>query len=168
MALIALNKNSANNDFFKKLSLDCLFNTMIHVANGAQQFLGENLSQGMVNNFPALEFKQVCDCEPPETTWNVRWQAACAAAGDDKANKVFTCTGRMVALKSSDVWQQLGNGAGDYDDALGNPFHPFVPESEFRTESVGWMETERLGLLKRGETTNPATIDFPNLLTPKC
>jgi hypothetical protein len=53
----------------------------------------------------------------------------------------------MVALKSSSVWQQLGDGAGGYEDALGNPFAPFAFDSGMDTDEVSRDDVGKLGLI---------------------
>jgi hypothetical protein len=121
--------------------------TLSQIASGARQFVSRNSDPVRIDEFPALEFLKVYDREPPEKTWKTRWQAACAAANDDKAIKVFTKTHRMIALKSSSVWQQLGNGAGGYDDTLGNPFPPFVADSGFDVDEISRKEAQKLGLI---------------------
>ena len=64
----------------------------------------------------------------------------------------------MIALKSSGIWQALGNGAGGYDDALGNPFPPFAVDSGFDVDETSRDQAEKLGLLVKGEKAKPAKI----------
>ena len=146
MALSAMNEKGASKPFFNDLPNNLIFKSFTHIANCAGRFEQEN-SPESVEMFPAFELLRVYDREPPETTWAARWQAACVAAGDDRANKVFKKTGRMIALKSSEVWQQLGDGAGGYDDIYGNPFPPFAFNSGFDVNTIDRFECEKLGLL---------------------
>ena len=92
-----------------------------------------------------------------------RWVAACEESEDEDAAAVFEKTGRMVALKSSGVWQALGDGAGGYDDTLGSPFAPFAFNSGFRQTPIDRKETEELGLLEEGEEAEPAQFDFTKM-----
>ena len=41
----------------------------------------------------------------------------------------------MMALKSSPIWQAIGDGAGGYSDTLGNAYPPFAFGS-----GLGWLE----------------------------
>jgi hypothetical protein len=117
------------------------------VASGAGNYRLQNSDPVRVDEFPALEFLKVYDREPPEKTWKARWQTACAAANDEEASTVFAKTRRMVALKSSFVWRQLGDGAGGYDDTLGNPFPPFTFDSGFDVDEISRKEVQELGLI---------------------
>lgn len=87
--------------------------------------------------------------------WPERWQDACEAANDDEADRVFNETGRMIALKSSDVWQQLGSL---WDDSLGNAFPPFAWDSGMGTREIRRRECVELGLIRRGEPALPAEL----------
>lgn len=150
------------------------------VLRGAGHFLTD---QTDVDEYPAWELHRIYDRAVPRgmkpgpkgtlvedsaDAWDTddgRWQAACNEAGDDDALKVFEDTGRMVALKSSGVWQALGDGAGGYDDTLGNPFAPFAWNSGYGTDGVPRQECVALGLLDEGETPEPAEIDFGKLFS---
>jgi hypothetical protein len=123
-----------------------IFKSLIQITNGAGRFEQGN-SPESAEIYPALEFLRVYDREPPETTWSARWQAACVAAADDGAYAFFKKSGRMIALKSSGVWQQLGDGAGGYEDTLGNPFPPFAFDSGFDVNVVGRSECQKIGIL---------------------
>jgi hypothetical protein len=147
MALSAINEKGTANPFFHNLPSYLIFKTLSHIENGAGQYSLHNSDPVQVDEFPALELLKLYDCEPPEKPWKARWQAACTAANDDKASKVFTKTHRMVALKSSSVWQQLGDGAGGYEDTLGNPFPPFAFDSGMDTNEIEREMAIELGLI---------------------
>jgi hypothetical protein len=117
------------------------------VVSGSGHFAVQNSDPVRVYEFPALEFLRVYDREPPEKTWKTRWEAACAAANDDKASRVLIKTRRMAALKASSVWQELGDGAGGYEDTLGNPFPPFSFNSGMDVNEVARTEAVELGLI---------------------
>ena len=150
------------------------------VASGAGQYLNQNLSPEVLDEFPALEFKRLFDrnvprgykvgkkggfIEVPEDNWPSRWAAAGAEAGDDNWLdwEGDAQGGRGVALKSSGIWQALGDGAGGYDDTLGNPFPPFAFNSGFMTLDVSRQEAVNLGLIGENEEAKPASIDFSQL-----
>lgn len=73
-----------------------------------------------------------------ENDWPSRWVAA--------GGELFE--GRMVALKDSPVWQALGDGAGGYEDTLGNPFPPFAFGSGYGIEQIRRAECLQLGVLR--------------------
>jgi hypothetical protein len=150
------------------------------VASGAGQYLNQNLSPEVLDEFPALEFKRLFDrtvprglkrgpkgalIMVPEDNWPSRWAAAGEEAGDEDwlAWEGDAQTGRGVALKSSGIWQALGDGAGGYDDTLGNPFPPFAFNSGFMTFDVSRKEAVNLGLIGAAEEAKPARINFAKL-----
>lgn len=150
------------------------------VMQGAANFVRSN-DPDVVEAYPAWEFDRVYDREVPrgfkrgakgalirvpDEAWPARWEAACKEAEDDDALEVFNKTGRMVALKDSEVWQALGDGAGGYEDTLGNPYAPFAFNSGYDTDEVSYAECVKLGLLDAGEKPKPAPIDLKNLFAP--
>ena len=147
--------------------------------NGAGTFLSQNLSPEAVNNFPALalermfsrdvprgdkKVKGVVEADvDPDDAWPARWQEAGENCGEDDSWLPWegdAQTGRGVALKSSAIWEALGNLR---DDSIGNPFAPFAWESGFRTTSVPRAECVRLGLLDENETAEPARFKLEDL-----
>ena len=150
------------------------------VASGAGQYLNQNLSPEVLDEYPALEFKRLFDRDVPrglkrgpkgalimvpEDNWPSRWAAAGAEAGDEDWLdwEGDAQGGRGVALKSSGIWQALGDGAGDYDDTLGNPFPPFAFNSGFMTFDLSREEAVNLGLIGADEAAKPAKINFAEL-----
>ena len=150
------------------------------VASGAGQYLNQNLSPEVLDEYPALEFKRLFDrnvprglqrgpkgtiISVPEDNWPSRWAAAGAEAGDDDWLDWIgdAQTGRGVALKSSGIWQALGDGAGGYDDTLGNPFPPFAFNSGFMTFDVSRKEAVNLGLIGATDEAKPAPVNFAKL-----
>ena len=157
-----------NMGFFQRIARE--------VVQGGVQHVAQNWDATRVDEFPALELTRVYEREVPRgsekdpagptNAWDDdegRWVAACAESGDEDAFNVFQETGRMVALKSSDIWESLGNGAGGYDDCLGNPFEPFAYNSGMSTDEVSRDDAEELGLLDEGEEAEPADTDFGTL-----
>jgi hypothetical protein len=190
MVTEGLNPATARNaiaDLLKKVTpealadeIDFTVKTATEVARGAGNYVQANDSD-VVEAYPAWELLRVYDrtvprgfrrgpkgglIPVPSDAWPARWVAACRAAGDDKALAVFEKTGRMIALKSSGVWQALGDGAGGYEDTLGNAFAPFAFNSGYDTDEVSDQDCLDLGLLEPGETPKGAAINFAKLFSP--
>lgn len=91
---------------------------------------------------PAWELVRVRFSAAPRD-WEARWSAARAEAGPEGT----TAGGRMVALKNHPIWQALGDGAGGYEDTLGNPWPPFAFNSGMGVLDVPRDEAIELGLL---------------------
>lgn len=165
----------------KDLSSDARLNlvvkTNVQLAQGAGQFVQGNASDDVVEAFPAWELVRFEDREVPRgeklehgdvvpdpgNDWPSRFRAACEAAGDDDAEQVLEGTGRMMALKSSGVWQALGDGAGGYEDTLSNPYPPFAFNSGMWTQEVSREDAIDAGLIDEGEKVAPARFDFASL-----
>jgi hypothetical protein len=82
----------------------------------------------------------------PRGDWPARWAAARDATGGvGSAEREFT------ALKDSPVWQALGDGAGGYEDTLGQPYPPFAFGSGIAWRPADRATCERLALLSPGE-----------------
>jgi hypothetical protein len=163
------------------MNLDFKVDVAINVMRGGARALAQNYDQDELDEFPALELLRVYDRDVPRgfkrgpkgtlipvpnDAWDDsdgRWVNACRSAGDDAALRVFQETGRMVALKSSGVWQALGDGAGGYDDTLGNPYPPFAFNSGHDVDGVPRAEAEQLGLIQPGAKAQRADIDFEKL-----
>ncbi|MBR2939389.1 MAG: hypothetical protein IKC15_05980, partial [Kiritimatiellae bacterium] len=78
----------------------------------------------------------------PRDDWDRRWAAAGAATGWQGA-----CSDDYVALKDSPIWAALGEGAGGFRDAIGNPFPPFAFGSGMSWARVSRAEAAELGLV---------------------
>lgn len=151
------------------------------VIQGGENFVRAN-DADVVEAYPAWELVRVYDrdvprgfkigpkgtlIEDPEDAWPARWRAAAEGLPDaDAILGILETTGRMIALKSSEIWQRLGDGAGGYDDTLGNPFPPFAFNSGFDVNEVSDKESVELGLLGVGEQAEGAEIDFSKLFSP--
>lgn len=168
---------SGAEDIADTMDLDFFLRIPMEVAQGAAQHLARNLDQDRVEAYPALELKRVYprivprgsekDPAGPENGWDDddgRWVAACEEAGDDDAARVFEDTGRMVALKDSEVWGALGDGAGGYEDGLGNDFPPFAFNSGMDCDEVSYGQCVALGLLDDGDEVEGADIDPEDLI----
>lgn len=103
-------------------------------------------TEASVSMWPAWELTRFETRAVPRPDWDRRWAAAGLACNFEGALK-----DRLIALKTSPIWQHLGNGAGGYRDTLGNPYPPFAFSS-----GMDWVEVDRdkciaLGLIKEGE-----------------
>ena len=176
-----LNKFGNGENIAEELNLGFKMDVAVNVMRGGARFLADNFDQAELDEMPAWELRRVYDRDVPRgfkqgpkgtlipvpnDAWDDddgRWVKACEAAGDDDALRVFRETGRMVALKSSGVWQALGDGAGGYDDTLGNPYPPFAFNSGYDCDGVPRKETEELGLMDQGEKAGRTDFDFTSL-----
>lgn len=108
--------------------------------------------------FPAWELTRLAGRAAPRADWAERWQAAGDAVGWEGVARLpdGMTGGRMVALKTSPIWAALGDGAGGYEDTLGNPYPPFAYGS-----GMGWLDVDRkeciaLGLIDGDEPSPDA------------
>ena len=103
-------------------------------------------TEATVAMWPAWELTRLESRAVPRPDWDRRWAAAGLACNFEGVLK-----DRLIALKTSPIWQHLGNGAGGYRDTLGNPYPPFAFSS-----GMDWVEVDRdkciaLGLIKEDE-----------------
>jgi len=84
------------------------------------------------------------------------WPARFVAAGGDLYEK----GARMIAAKTSDVWQKLGDGAGGHTDTLGNPYAPFAFGSGYGLREVPREEALLIGVPfeDRAPAAKPMTL----------
>lgn len=91
--------------------------------------------------------------------WDKRWQAAGEAVQWQGALKGR----RMIALKTSPIWEALGRGAGGFRDTLGNPYPPFAFGSSYEWSELSLFEAQEAGLLpktvqnRKCQAKDPAT-----------
>jgi hypothetical protein len=97
---------------------------------------------------PAWELVRTINSRVPRD-WEERWDAARSDSSEEGSTPASS--GRMVALKNHPIWQALGDGAGGYEDTLGNPWPPFAFNSGMNVVDVPRDEAIELGLL--GEDT---------------
>lgn len=163
----------------KDLSSDARLNLVIRtntqLAQGAGAFIRQNFAPHVVAEYPALELVRYEPREHPRS-WSgdeggddkvlgaefaSRWMQAAQIADDPDAARVLSDTGRMVALKSSGIWQALG----DFEDGLNNPFPPFAFNSGMWTEDVSRADAVDLGLMDQNDTAEPADFDLSELFS---
>jgi hypothetical protein len=165
-----INRFSTEEGLAEEMNLTFKLKVATDVTSGAGRFVAD---QTTVEAYPAWELKRVYARaiprgeEPtnPSDEWPVRWRRAAAGLEDeDVILGILEATGRMIALKSSQIWQRLGEGFGGYDDALGNPFAPFAFNSGFDTEGVSFRDCVELGLLTKDATPQGSEFDFRQLI----
>lgn len=150
-------------DFGQFERQNLVIQTNVDMAYGYGGVVQQN-DPDILDAYPALELVRVGKrmrprgdpCYPPGSVgsigWERRWQEAAEKSGDEDALKAFKKTGRMVALKSSPIWDSLGNL---WDDSLGNPYPPFAWDSGMYTEDVERFDAEDLGLLTPADDPKP-------------
>ncbi len=97
---------------------------------------------GQIERYPAWRLARRGWRNKERTDWDDRWRAAGSATGWQGA-----CKTDYVALKSSPIWAALGEGAGGFRDAIGNPFPPFAFGSGMDWKRVSRDEAQTLGLV---------------------
>ena len=108
-------------DLTSDARLSLMLETNVRDVQGAGAFIAGNDPVALEIN-PGLELIRAGSPEAPRD-WLVRWQAARAATIAEGATDGSE---RMVALKNHPIWQALGDGAGGFEDTLGNPWAPFA------------------------------------------
>jgi hypothetical protein len=155
--------------------LQLVVRTNTQLAQGAGAFVRQNFAPEVVEEYPALELVRFEDREHPRRwtgaeagedavlggNFGSRWDQAARIAGDPEAARILEETGRMIALKSSGIWQALG----DFEDGLGNPFPPFAFNSGMWTEDISRKDAGEFGLLDEGEEAKPADFDLSELFS---
>lgn len=88
---------------------------------------------------PAWRLERTGARKVPRKDWLIRWQEAGASVGWEGALKT-----QFVALKSSPIWQALGDGVGDFRDAVGSDYPPFAFGSGMAWTNVRRREWKQL------------------------
>lgn len=131
-------------DFLSDRRRQLVVETNVLDTLGYGRYKAENDPASVIVN-PGWKLVRVTHSRVPRD-WEKRWQDAGEAVGWLGASKV-----EMVALKNSPIWQALGDGAGGYDDTLGNPWPPFAFLSGMGVTQQSRKECTRLGLIQPGE-----------------
>ena len=111
---------------------------------------------GTLAAYPAWELTRLVDKHVPREDWPARWRNAGESIGWEGALK-----DRFIALKTSPIWQALGDGAGGFRDTLGNPYPPFAYSSGMAWVAVDRETCERLGLSGPEQETVPSASLSP-------
>lgn len=134
-------------DLSGRRRLNLIIDTQREMAASAAMLASQ--TPASVEAFPAWRLERYEGRQQPREDWRARWWGAGQAVAWDGALQSV-----MVALKSSPIWAALGNGAGGFKDALGNPYPPFAYSSGLNWSPVSADECRRLGL-------DTATADAP-------
>ena len=122
--------------------IDFIVKTQRRMAQSLGQ-LAAGSTPGQLRRYPAWRLVRGGTRMVPRGDWARRWAAAGSATLWQGA-----CKDDLVALKSSPIWAALGQGAGGYRDAIGNPFPPFAFGSGMTWERVSRAECDALGLVE--------------------
>lgn len=124
--------------------IDFIAQTQRRMAQSLGQ-LAAGSTPGQLKRYPAWRLVRGGTRMVPRGDWARRW----AAAGNATAWQ-GACRDDLVALKSSPIWAALGEGAGGFKDAIGNPFPPFAFGSGMTWQRVTRDEAAELGLVEEG------------------
>ena len=122
--------------------IDFIVKTQRRMAQSLGQLVAGS-TPGQLRRYPAWRLVRGGTRRIPRDDWNRRWIAAGAETGWQGA-----CKDDYVALKDSPIWAALGQGAGGFRDAIGNPFPPFAFGSGMTWERVSRDECAALGLVE--------------------
>lgn len=133
--------------------LNLILETQTQMAASVAQLAEQ--TDAVVDLWPAWSLERLEGRRAPREDWLARWNAAGDSVGWEGARREPAygdgTSFAFVALKSSPIWQALGDGVGGFTDTLGNPYPPFAYSSGMGWEDVDRETCEQLGLLKRGE-----------------
>jgi hypothetical protein len=132
-------------DLSSDARIKLVLRTNTQLAQGAGSFARAQDPE-LLDLWPAQELYRL-EPRDQERDWAQRWRIAAAVAGDARALAAMELHGQMAALKSSGIWQALGDGEGGFLDTLGNPYPPFAFNSGMWTRELSREEAEDLGLL---------------------
>ena len=142
-----------------KLILDTQCQMAESVARLSQQ------TEEVVDRFPGWELCRVGERRLPRKDWLARWNLAGRSVGWEGAvdHPIYgdELAYGFLALKSSPIWQALGDGVGDFDDTLGNPFPPFCYNS-----GMDWLDADRETCERFGLDTGAAAAPKAASLSP--
>ena len=110
-----------------------------------------DLSAGALDAAPAYEFVRLTPRRVPRADWTDRFREACEEAGDERALAVLNQTGRMMALKTSDVWEKLSR--------FDVPWAPFDYGSGMGLRSVPRAQAEAVSLIDPDEPVEPGDTE---------
>lgn len=134
-------------DLASRARLNLTLETNTRMARSAAQAKAGS-SPYALREYPAWSLERVYGRAVPRD-WAFRWMAAgnsVAWEGAAKGAPGLTGEPRMIALKSSPIWQAIGDGAGGFADTLGNAFPPFAFGSGMGWREVPKAEAAKLGL----------------------
>jgi len=131
--------------------LNLVLDTQCRMAASVAKVAGETAES--LDQFPGYELMRLEGRMQPREDWPARWRSA-----GDACDWQGACKTRYVALKDSPIWAELGDGAGGFRDALGNPYPPFAYGS-----GMGWMDADRATCVQLGLMDYADEIERPDM-----
>jgi len=132
--------------------------------------------EGTVAQFPGWELCRMGSRAMPRKDWLARWQYAGRSVGWQGAvdHPIYGDANAFgfLALKSSPIWQAIGDGAGGFNDTLRNPYPPFAYGSGMAWQDADRETCERYGLVgdasgaERSPRPTDAVSQSPPSLSP--
>ena len=114
-------------------------------------YMSAGVSRDRMNQFPAWELVRVIPKMVPRDDWDDRWEAAGGELTDD---------GRMVALKTDEVWKNLGDSRL-FKDGTDSDAPPYAYGSGMGIRAIDRAECIDLGLID--DDYDAQGMDAPNL-----
>ena len=142
---------SGLSDLSGKRRLDLIIDTNREMAANAALVAKQTPAE--LELYPAWRLERYEGRRVPREDWAARWQSAGAATGWQGADKAT-----FTALKGSPIWQALGDGAGGFNDTIGNPYPPFAFSSGMQWTPITADECRRLGLSPDAATAPKASL----------
>lgn len=133
-------KRGTIQDLSSDQRIDLQIKQNTEAAQGFGQFV-QGTAPGAIDAFPAQELIRVEDRMEPRD-WEARWREA--------GGQFFG--GRMIALKSSPIWETISR--------FGVPYPPFDFNSGMWVQDVPRSEAEELGLISPAEQAVAPRSDF--------
>lgn len=136
--------------------LNLVVDTQRQMAASVSRLMSQD--EGTLDQFPGWELCRMGSRVLPRQDWLARWNAAGNAVGWQGAHQrpIYGDVNAygFIALKSSPIWQALGDGAGGYRDTLGNPYPPFCYSSGMAWLDADRKTCERFGLIRPGASAS--------------
>ena len=135
----SLNVKGAIDEWNSWEHLNSLLNEYAIMRDNAEDWDSREITADV---FPAFQLRQTVPYKYDDArNWIERFVAAAQSVNWEGCSKIG-----CVALKTSPVWEALGNGVGGYEDWLGNPFPPFAFASNVDVSLVRADELHTYGL----------------------
>jgi len=135
--------------------LQLIVRTQVEMAQSAARISRQ--TPEALEAFPAWRLARTGTRQVPRGDWTERWRVAGESVGWEGAVRTS-----LVARKDSPIWQAIGDGAGEYQDTLGNPYPPFAYSSGMGWIDVSADEAARLGLDPAPGAAVRASLDPSN------
>lgn len=157
----------AERDSLRDLSsegrINLMLETNLRVAANYGRVVAGNTDYAL-HAYPAWELLRIYVRSVPRGSekshsagWEPRWEDAAESVDWEG---VADLSSRMIARKDSPIWPALGDGAGGFEDTLGNPFPPFAFNSGLGWRAVDRAECDTLGLLVNDEASAPMDAEL--------